>query len=586
MNKQFVNSHYTPTVILLALAFVLVGNAPARVRAETNLDQELRNDVVLRALVDELQRDHTGLTLEGLERPYFIEYALSDSSRASVSAVLGATTSRNEYRGRSLRTDVRVGNYELDNTNFRGGGADYYGGGMGGAPVPIEDDYNAIRQAIWWATDRDYKSVAEALVQKKAFMESKLIEGKPADFSREEPAVNLEERISVKLDLPAMEAIATAVSAVFCEYPQVQSSSVSLSASGGNKYLVNTEGTRLRFSGLRYGLSVSATVQADDGMKLSDSFVIFARAFDQLPPRAQVIQRCRDLVTRLVALKNAPVLASYSGPVLFEPEAAARIFGRQFGNSFAGGQRPVGSRTGPDDFANKLNKRILPRFVSVIDDPSREEFGGAPVLGHYAFDDQGVPAQSVTLVEGGRLRALLMSRNPSREFARSNGHGRGFIGDPRAAAGCMLVTAEPGADAAALRQELLEAAADEGLEFALRIASFGSVGDGGGRFGGDGPSPLMMYKVYPDGHEELVRGAEIARIDLKSFKRVLAAGDTPYLYNTPGSEGQTYIVPALLFEELDLAKIDRDFDKPPILPSPLARGGQEITIRAASASER
>jgi hypothetical protein len=78
--------------------------------------------------------------------------------------------------------------------------------------------------------------------------------------------------------------------------------------------------------------------------------------------------------------------------------------------------------------------------------------------------------------------------------------------------------------------------------------------------------------VYADGHEELVRGAEIARVDLKAFKRMLAAGDTPYVLNTAGGgDGQTVVVPALLFEELDLAKIDRDFDKPPILPTPLAR---------------
>jgi TldD protein len=566
------------TLVVLGLALLVGGAVP--LRAAVNLDQELRDDVVLRALVDELQRDHSGLTLEGFERPYFIEYALSDSTRAFVSAALGAITSRNEYRNRSLRTDVRVGSYELDNSNFRSGGFDWFGGSRSGAAMPIQEDYNAIRQAIWWATDRDYKNVVEALVQKKALMASKLIEDKPPDFSHEEPVVSLDERQPVKLDLDAMQTIATAVSAVFCDYPEVQDSSVTVNAGGGNRYLVNTEGTRLRVAGLRCALAVSAAVQADDGMKLSDSFLVFGDVLDDLPTTEAVIQRCRDMVAQLIALKNAPVLDSYSGPVLFDAQAAARVFARQFGSSFAGGQRPVGSHVGPDDFSNKLNKRVLPRFMTVVDDPSPEEIAGVPALGHYEYDDQGVPAQRVSLVEDGRLHTLLMSRNPSREFAHSNGHGRGFMGEPRAAVGCLTVTADKGLDRAELRQELLDAADDEGLEYGLRIASFGGVGDNAGRYAGEASSPLVMYKVYPDGHEELVRGAEIALIDLRAFKHIVAAGDTPYVYNAPAGGGQTYAVPALLFEELDLAKVDRDYDKPPILPSPLARAGEKVSEAA------
>ncbi len=213
---------------------------------------------------------------------------------------------------------------------------------------------------------------------------------------------------------------------------------------------------------------------------------------------------------------------------------------------------------------NKLGKRILPRFVNVVDDPAQEVVAGTPVMGHYVYDDQAVKAQAVTLVEGGKLKTLLMSRNPSKELKQSNGHARGGFGWARAGIGCLIVTAEPPTDAAGLTQELLDACADEGLEFGLRIASLGSVGDGG-------TNPLVMYKVYPDGRQELVRGAEIARIDLKAFKRVLAAGDTPYVLNLGGTDGSTVVVPALLFEELDLAKIDRDFDKPPILPNPVER---------------
>lgn len=550
--------------ILMLAAAVAIG-WPA-VGAEEDVTRAVERDIVLRALVDELGRSFEGLRLPDLDAPYFIEFGLTDLRYASVTATLGAVTTRGDDRRRGLYTDVRVGSYELDNTNFSGGG--YGSSGQGGVDVPLEDDYLALRQAIWWAADRDYKGVVETLAKKKAFMEGKIITDKPPDFSREPVTVYLAERRELVLDPAPLEALAVDLSGVFRAFPEVQDSSVTVSGILANKYMVNTEGTRLRTGTAVWTVSVSATVQADDGMKLSDSLTAYARRPEELPGRDELVQRCRDLARQLVALKNAPVLDSYTGPVLFDPPAATVVFQRQFGTAFAGGQRPVGSRTSPDDLANKLNKRILPRFLHVVDDPSLTTLAGEPVLGHYTIDDQGVAAQTVQLVQEGRLLTQLMSRNPSKDIPRSTGHGRSSWGLAQATFGCLVVTAEPAYDDTGLKQELLDYMADEGLEFGLRIASLGSVGEGGR----GGTHPLEMYKVYPDGREELVRGAEIARIDFKSFRRVLAAGDTPYVRNVSyGLLGQTLAVPALLFEELDLAKIDRDFDKPPILPTPLAR---------------
>jgi len=193
-------------------------------------------------------------------------------------------------------------------------------------------------------------------------MESKLITDKPPDFSREEPVRHLEPRLAPQLDLAALEELAMALSAVFRDYPDVQRSFVGVSAWGGNKYMINTEGTRLRTGVQRCSLSIGAMVQADDGMPLGDSLTLNATTLAELPPRAELEQRCRKFAEQLIAVKNAPVLESYSGPVLFEPKAAAELFAAWYTDNFSGGQRPLGSGTSPDDFVNKLNKRILPRF--------------------------------------------------------------------------------------------------------------------------------------------------------------------------------------------------------------------------------
>ena len=571
-----------------AIAAIVIGIWPLQgaLLADEDVASETKQDVVLRALVDELERGKVGLKLEDLARPYFIEYGLVDVAGAWVSATLGTVTRSNEMRSRNLRTDLRVGSYELDNTNFRDGyGGSYFGGGFGGVAIPIEDDYYAIRQAIWWASDRGYKNAVETFEKKKAFMETKLIEDKPEDFSRQAPAIYFEELAAPVVKVGRLKEMAIALSAIFREYPAVQSSGVNLGGGSGNKYLVNSEGTRLRTSRARFTLSVNATVQADDGMKLSDSFSVQGREFEELGAVDELKQRCHQMAERLIKLKDAPILESYTGPVLFDAEPAASIFSSQFANRFTGGQRQVGSRTSPDDFEKKLKKRILPRFVSVVDDPTQKTIAGKPVMGHYLYDDQGVKARPVTLVEQGRLQALVMSRNPSKEFKESTGHGRGAY-RLRASIGCLIVTATDGAEAASLRQKLLEACQDEDLEYGIRIAALGSTGDGGryGRYAGyagafdprGGSTPLAIYKVYPDGREELVRGAQIARFDLKAFKRILAAGDEPYVLNRGGrSGGRTVVAPAMLFEELDLADIDQDFDKPPILTGPLARASHE-----------
>lgn len=558
--------------------------------AQSTPEGELAKDVVLRAMVDELERATSELSLADFERPYFIEYALSDSVRGAARAQLGALTDKSTYRSRSLRCDVRVGSYKLDNTNFSGDSGGFDFGGMGGffgaeAPIPIEDDYDVIRQGIWWATDRKYKTVVEEYAKKNAFMEGKVIEDKPDDFSRETPVTNFEPRVPLNVDLNRLETIAIELSQLFKSYSSIKTSGVSLSMSAENHYIVNNEGTRLRTATTSWSFAASASVQSDDGMEFSDSVSVLARTLEDLPPIDELGNRCRAMVDQLIAVKDAPKLDSYTGPVLFEPRAAAVVFSSGIANRLAGGQRPVGSRTTADDFANKLGKRILPRFLSVMDDPTRSEIAGAQALGHFTYDDQGVVARPVQLVENGRLKALVMSRNPSKEFGNSTGHGRGAW-RPRAATANVFVTANPATNPDGLREDLREACQDEDLPFGIRVVAM-SAQAGVSRFddfafpGFDfdsfsrgrsaGEMPLVMYKVFADGHEELVRGAEIARIDLKAFKRILAAGDTPYVLNSDGGSGRTVCVPALLFEELDLAKIDRDFDKPPILASPLAR---------------
>jgi predicted Zn-dependent protease len=523
------------------------------------LETAMAQDTLLRAMVNELDRSKSEMRMDGAPPPFFIEHAVYDVSSFSCVGELGSISARGTEAYRFSRTHVRVGDYTLDNSNFgRGGGL----GGVGGVPMPIEDEEVAIRQSLWWAADRQYKRAIEEFERKKAFMESKVITDKPTDFSKEDPTVHIEPRGTLSVDPAQVEQVAKSLSRVFRSHPRIQTSLVNLNLSGWNRYLVNTEGTRIRTYAQRCSVAVEVAVQADDGMMLTDRLQVFVPSFDRLPSTEVLAEKCHALATAVVALADLPrAQDSYTGPVLFEAEPATTLLWAQYGRALGGGQRPIGSRTNPADLVNRLNKRILPRSVTLVDDPTKDQLGDAFAIGHYDFDDQGVAARPVTLVNDGRLTQMLMSRNPSKEFATSTGHGRGY-GFPRPGVGILQMTTSAGQPHEELTARLIELIEEEDLEYGMRIRRFDAARGG---------TVLEGFRVYADGREERVRGLELARIEDRAFKRIVAFGDTPEVVNGGGGAGSTVSAPAMLFEELDLAEIDRDFDAPPILPNPFTR---------------
>jgi hypothetical protein len=564
-------------------------------------------DVVMDALVDELGRSMK-LQLEDLQSPYFVQYAVEESTSYRISATCGALVSSDDSRSRRLSADVRVGYYDLDNTNFAGGGG---GGGMGGrrggggsgfgggsgASLPQEDNYAAIRQAAWIATDGAYKSAVETLTQKKAYMEDHQIADRPDDFARAEAVVQIDPKSELNLDVAAWETRLRALSQAFLKYPHIQDSQVSLAATANNRYLINSEGTRLRTGDAGVVLTVVAQAQAEDGEIMSDRFSEYAASADALPSEAQLLKRVDELASRLSSQTKAAVLEDYMGPVLFDGDAAPQLFQALMSRGVAAQSEPVGGgrrRSADSDSLDKyLNKRVLPRTFRVYDNPLANGPGGAYLAGRYTIDDEGVHAQPVDIVVGGSVKGLLTSRTPTSDFRTSNGHarGRGLAG-----IGCLFIEAEDGVPNDELKKALIDAAEEQQLEYGLRIVALESAGGGlaraaaafragpggGARGGGPGgfggaPSalgdPVVVYKVYLDGREELVRGCEFGSIDVGALKDILAAGNQPSVYNAgaPAGGGSSIIAPAVLFEEVELFAIQEEKPTLPIVAAPHQR---------------
>jgi len=534
------------------LAAILATGAGVRAQAPAD-----KGDVVMRAMVEEVGRAMSGLALDGLPRPYVIQLWVRERQRVQLAASYGGLTKVDRQHTRMVESRVRVGSYELDNTNFR---QPY---GYGGA-LPLEDDCEALRQSIWLVLDQDYKRAVEFLAAKHAYMKAKNVEDRPDDFTQAEPVTAVEPRETFAFDEKEWVDKLKRISARFADHPQIQDAEVTFYAGGATQWLVNTEGTRLRTSDAGGLLEIEAELQAADGMLLHDERSYLGEKIDEIPSVEAILKDVDAMCAMLVAQAKGERLDQYTGPVLFEAKAAGSVFQSLLADRVAAAPLPLGAQWQDPSLERKLGLRILPRSFDVYDDPRPERFGETLLAGAYDYDDEGVPATHVSIIEDGKLENLVAGRTPTRKVKGSTGHARnGGFGDPRATAACLYITDEDGVGADELREELIEAARDEGLEFALRVES---MDDGGFMRLGD---PVYAYKIYvEDGREEPVRGLQFGQTGDRALKRILAGGNDPRVHNALGQMSMSIIAPAVVFEELDLSKIDEEFDKLPILPAP------------------
>lgn len=544
-----------------ALAALIICAHASTLRAEDPKSARSVGDAVVDAMTIELDRAMKGLSIDDLPTPYHIRMKAEDRKLVQVDASLGGVTQSSENHTRTITTRVRVGDFELDNTNF--------GPPFGNAAyLPLGNDLIALRHAIWLALDTDYKRAVEVFAAKQAYLAQVTIEDRPDDYTKAEPVVSLGEWVHTDVNRDEWEEKIARISGRFAQHPEIQLSSASFLAGVANEVIVTSEGTRIRDGDDGAIIRVQAELQAEDGMRIADGRTYIAETLGELPSVEKIEKDIDELCKALIAQAGGEALDHYTGPVLFTDSASGSTLLSLLGDNFAARPPQVAARRQVDDsFEKKLGRRILPRSFSVVDDPTMERYDGKPLLGHIRFDDEGTKPRRVTLVEDGKLEALVAGRAPTRKVVGTTGHARssGFA-DPEASVSNLIFKDEDGLPTEELETELIEAAKDEGLDFALKVSS---LNPGRGEAIG---APVIAHKIYAeDGRTEPVRGLVFERVEVRSLKRLLAAGDEPSIYNSLGQQGVSVIAPPILFEELELNKPSEEFDKKPYLPSPANR---------------
>ena len=346
-------------------------------------------DPLGRAMRDELARSMTELRLDTLPKPYFVAYRLDDVETAEAAATLGSLVRGRDSRTRHLRVELRVGDYEFDNTNFvgMGGGPAFsmLAGLRGGALLPLDDQYQEIRRQLWLATDGAYKRAVEQLAQKRAALQNQTRTEQLPDFAKEPPAVITDVVPAPPLDRAAAEALVRGLSAAFRAFPEVYNSGVSWSAGVVRTRYLNSEGSAFTRSSPWLEVRIHATTQAVDGMPLGDVVTLYGGSPTDLPARNQLMDSVQALATRLTRLRQTPVAEVYNGPVLFEGDAAAQLFNQVFAPRLVAARRPMASNPMMEQYAaraenpflDQIGGRVLPTFLSAVDNPHSRASRGA-----------------------------------------------------------------------------------------------------------------------------------------------------------------------------------------------------------------
>jgi len=569
--------------------------------------------MITRAMRDELARSMEKLRLPQLDKPYFIAYRIHEARGLEASATCGSllSSSDDDSRIRALTVEVRVGDYAFDNSNFLSPPSFSLGTihpQFGFNELPIDDNYLEIRRQVWLATDGSYKQAVEQLAAKKAALQNKTRAEDLPDFSKENPTQIMDIEPAVQMKRSDAEMRVRKLSKLLGAKPGLNSSMVSLSVSNGRSLYLNSEGTFYEKSHPLVTLTAASSTQAADGMKLGDSVTFYSDSRDRLPPDDRVAALIEEMGGRLKSLRDAPVLARYNGPVLFEGRAAAEIFAEEFAGGLAGQRKPVSGmgemeaiferfpQFAGSSFVGKIGARVLPDFLSVVDNPTLSVYGQEPLFGGYKVDDDGVLAHETRLVEGGILKTLLTARTPVEGVTHSTGNGR--RGGPIPSN--LIVEAREGLSETELKSRLVEMMKRSNLDYGIVVRKIGGGTGAGmeeqalamfsGMTGqpGAGKAVLLAYKVYPDGREEMIRGAHLSGLTAESFKGVVAASKSAIVFSSPHTPQfnfsssfflsfgaaqslpmVSYIVPSLLFEDLSLTKPAQETPKPPFSDPPL-----------------
>ena len=541
-----------------------------------SISEEKRQDLnVLHAMEQELTRSIKKLELEDYIKPYFISYLIKDNEINQIIGRYGAIMLSENDRSRQLFVDVRVGDYDFDNSDNgkSGGSKDVFGK----SHIPIDNDIDAIRSIIWQATDSAYKKSLTQYFNKKAKNVQKLKKDFIQSFSKEKPYEFIGPEKNIVFQRKNWREKIRKLSSIFKEYAEIYNSSISFTAQKETIYFTNSEGGKYITDDILYSIYFEASTISEDGNIIKNYNSLYYKSIDEIPNFDALEREVRILIDETYIILRAKQMNPINVPSILEPEAAGIMFHEAVGHRLEG-ERQIDDSQG-QTFAQRLGSRIIPDFLTIIDDHTLKTFNDNSLLGFFVFDDQGIEGSKVTLVKNGILKNYLLSRTPIKGFNKSNGHGRASYGrPPMARMSNLIIKSQREYTREELKELLIEEVKKQNKEFGLIIKKMigGETNTSSYDFQAYKATPLLIHRVDPHtGKETPVRGVEIVGTPLISINKIIATGNDYKAFNgfcgaESGYVPVSTIAPSILISEIELQKTITEKERKPILKPPFS----------------
>ena len=543
-------------------------------------------DVIFKALSDEMNRNMTDLKLNKNKPPFFIANYFADGQVYFANATLGGIIQSKESPIKNGSFRLLVGDYKISDENFRESTQSYNFGGVR-LSLPYEYDYLGIRRYFWSSLDKSYKSAIDKYAQKLTAIKQQNTDISESldDYTQAKPMVLLEETTSLKLDKAAWEKYIVEISGIFKKYPKIQSSMVNVLFVNANFYMVNSEGSKTKSNMSVAGIAINASAQALDGEVLNDHVIKYTTLNSQLPSLEKMAEEVTKMAEDLTSRCSASTIKEpYQGTVVFEGDALAELFNiKLFGNNgLISSREPIYAAASAkgisNKMSNKIGKRLCNENISIVTQSNNSKFENTFLIGAYSIDAEGVqPVNDLKLVENGILKTLLNDRVPTPKVSDSNGHLRySLLGGYAKSPGVVNIKYSNGDSYATLLKNVAKETEKNGLEYyyiirKLETSNFSKYFQPGSS---GLPKPVAIYEVaIKTGVEKMIRCVNISDFPMLSLKYVFGGTteQVPYNFLSNQQIPVSFIVPkAIAFNDISIEKDNSPKAKLPIVASPLA----------------